>query len=79
MNPSSSFGWGLVVLGLVLAALGFVWAVGPAAPWLRLGRLPGDIVIEGEHTRFYFPIMSCILLSLLLSGIMWIIQLFLSR
>jgi hypothetical protein len=43
---------------------------------LRLGRLPGDIVHRGEHSTFYFPIVTCLLLSVGLSLIFWIFSLF---
>jgi hypothetical protein len=61
----------LVTLGIVLVIAGFAW------PWLAklgLGRLPGDIVIERENFRFYFPITSMILVSLLLSLIFWLFR-----
>ena len=57
----------LIVLGLALVGAGLLW------PWLSrlgLGRLPGDIVIRGEHGGFYFPIVTCILLSILLTIIL---------
>jgi Protein of unknown function (DUF2905) len=43
---------------------------------LRLGRLPGDIVHRGEHTTFYFPIVTCLLLSIGLSLIFWLVSYF---
>lgn len=55
----------LVVLGATLVLLGFAFWSGFGAGWL--GRLPGDIRIEREHTVFYFPIVTCIVLSLVLS------------
>jgi len=61
----------LVTLGIILIIVGVAW------PWLvklGLGRLPGDIVIEREDFRFYFPITSTILVSLLLSLIFWLIR-----
>ena len=64
------------VVGLIIAGIGVVWLLAPSIPWL--GKLPGDIRIEGEKTRIYIPITSCILLSLLLTGIMWLVR-FLSR
>lgn len=60
----------LIVLGIALFAAGLAW------PWLArlgLGRLPGDIAIRGEHGGFYFPIVTCLLISLVLSGIFWLI------
>ncbi len=61
----------LIVVGLTIAAVGLLW------PWLArlgLGRLPGDISIEGEHGSFYFPLATCILLSVILSLVMWLIN-----
>jgi hypothetical protein len=46
----------------------------PAIPWL--GKLPGDIVIDRDGFRFSFPLMTCIILSLILSGIMWVLRQF---
>jgi uncharacterized membrane protein len=60
----------LVTIGLVLVVAGLAW---PFLSRLGLGRLPGDIVIRGEHGGFYFPIVTCILISLILSGIFWLI------
>ncbi|ADE16866.1 conserved hypothetical protein [Nitrosococcus halophilus Nc 4] len=59
----------LITLGLILVAIGVLW------PWLTklgLGRLPGDIVIERENFRFYFPITTSILISLILSLLFWL-------
>jgi len=59
----------LIVLGVVLLLAGLAW------PWLSrlgLGRLPGDIVIERAHVRFYFPIVTSLLISLILTLIMWL-------
>ena len=64
----------LLALGLVLAGIGLVWILAPSIPWL--GRLPGDIRIEGENFRFYFPLVTCLLLSPLLSLALWVIRLF---
>lgn len=61
----------LVVVGLLLVALGLLW------PWLGrlgLGRLPGDIVIEGERFRFYFPIVTSLLISLVASLLLWLLR-----
>jgi uncharacterized membrane protein len=61
----------LVTLGIILIVAGIAW------PWLSklgFGRLPGDIVIERENFRFYFPITSAILVSLVLSLIFWLFR-----
>lgn len=63
-------GWGLVVLGGLIALTGLVWLAAPSLPWL--GRLPGDIVVERENYRFYFPLTTCILLSLILTSVAWL-------
>ena len=70
--PSGHPGWLLVLAGIALAGIGLLWVWGPPLPWL--GRLPGDIVIERESSRVYFPVTTCILLSLLLSGTVWLIR-----
>ena len=61
----------LIIVGLVCLAIGLLW---PLLGKLGLGNLPGDIVIKGEKTTFYFPIVSCILISILLSVIFWVFK-----
>jgi hypothetical protein len=59
----------LIIIGLVIVAVGVLW------PWLSrlgLGRLPGDFVIERENFTFYAPIVTCLLISLVLSLIVWL-------
>ena len=61
----------LIILGVVLVVAGLFW------PWLSrlgLGRLPGDIVIERENFRLYIPITTSILISLVLSLILWLLN-----
>jgi hypothetical protein len=55
----------IAVIGVIITLLGLVIWSGFAPKWL--GRLPGDIRIEREHSAFYFPIVTCIILSILLS------------
>ena len=62
----------LVVAGLLVAGIGLFLMLGDKLPF-RIGRLPGDIVWKGKNTTFYFPLMTCIVLSLLLSFVMWLI------
>ena len=64
-------GWILVVLGGAILMAGLVWIFAPGLP---LGRLPGDVRIETDHTRIYFPIATCIVLSIVLSTILWLVQ-----
>lgn len=68
-----SLGRILIVIGAVLVVLGLVLTIGERLP-LRLGHLPGDIYVRGKHTSFYFPIVTCLLLSLLLSLAMWLFR-----
>jgi hypothetical protein len=66
-----SLGRWLIALGVVLVMLGLLW------PWisrLGLGRLPGDIVIERENFRLYIPIVSSLLISIVLSVILWLLN-----
>lgn len=58
------FGRALIVAGLALLAVGLVVEF---APWLRLGRLPGDVSFGSGNVRVYFPIVTCLVLSLVLS------------
>jgi uncharacterized membrane protein YidH (DUF202 family) len=55
----------LVIIGIVLVIVGFIFWSGLTPKWL--GRLPGDIRIEREHSAFYFPIVTCIIISIVLS------------
>jgi len=59
----------LVISGIVLVAAGLAW---PFLSRLGLGRLPGDIAIQGEQGGFYFPIVTCIVISAVLSLIFWL-------
>jgi hypothetical protein len=59
----------LIVLGLLIVALGVLW---PILTRLGLGRLPGDIVIERGNFSFYFPLATCIIVSILLSVVFWL-------
>lgn len=65
----------LLFFGGMLVLLGAFFYFGGKLP-LRLGRLHGDIVHRGEHTTFYFPIVTCLVLSVALSLIVWLINQF---
>ena len=66
------FGKFLVIAGLLMAAIGaLIWS-GFGKGWL--GRLPGDIHYKGDNFSFHFPIVTCLLLSLLLSLILWLFK-----
>jgi hypothetical protein len=61
----------LIILGVVLVVAGLLW---PSLGRLGLGRLPGDIVIERENFRLYLPITTSILVSIVLSLILWLLN-----
>jgi len=61
----------LIIFGLILVALGLLW---PFIAKLGLGRLPGDIVIERENFRLYLPLTSSLLVSAVLSLILWFVN-----
>jgi hypothetical protein len=61
----------LIIVWLVMVAFGIVVTFGDKLP-IRLGRLPGDIRIEGKNGSFYFPVVTCLLLSAVVSLIMWL-------
>jgi hypothetical protein len=61
----------LIILGATLIVAGLLFNVG-ALP-IKLGRLPGDIVVRGKNSVFYFPVVTSLLISLLLTAVMWLI------
>ena len=61
----------LILLGLAILAVGLLW------PWIRrlgLGRLPGDMRIQTANGVFYFPIVTCLVLSIVLSIVLWLFR-----
>ncbi len=75
MSPElQPLGRSLIIFGVILVVVGSVLLLGQKLPWL--GRLPGDIAIRREHFSFYFPLASCIVLSVILSLIAWLISRF---
>ena len=62
----------LILMGIVLIILGIIITVGPKIPWI--GRLPGDIIIKKEHFSFYFPITSCIIISIVLTLLFYLLR-----
>jgi hypothetical protein len=66
--------WLLIFIGLIIVSIGALWLLAPAIPWL--GKLPGDIQVEGKNFKFYFPVVTCIVISLLLTSIMWLVRYF---
>jgi hypothetical protein len=68
-----SMGRILIALGVLLILAGLLVTLGERLP-LRLGRLPGDIVIRGKHGAFYFPIVTCLLISVALSVLLRLLR-----
>jgi hypothetical protein len=61
----------LILLGLIIAAIGGLLLFFEKIPWI--GRLPGDIIIQRRNFTFYFPLVTSILLSVILTLIFWVI------
>jgi len=74
-NPLGELGKLLLVVGMILVVAGALLLFGVRLPF-RLGRLPGDIVYHGRHGSFYFPVVTCIVLSLVFSLLIWIVNFF---
>ena len=72
-----SFGKYLIVIGSVIVVTGIVLAFFPKLNFF--GKLPGDISFKGENFSFYFPLATCIILSIVLTLIFWIINRFFNR
>ena len=73
MGPFRDLGRTLLFFGALLILVGAFLYFGNKLPF-RLGKLPGDIVHRGEHTTFYFPIVTCLLLSVALSLLVWLVS-----
>lgn len=71
MNPVAK---GFITIGLFLILAGLVWQFGGKS--IPLGKLPGDIAIEKDNFRFYFPVTTSILVSALISLILYLIRTF---
>lgn len=63
----------LIVAGVVLIAAGLLWNFGARLPF-KPGQLPGDIVVRGRNSTFYFPIATSILLSILVTIVLWLVN-----
>lgn len=67
-----AFGKTLILFGILLVALGVLFSVGSKIPWL--GRLPGDIYLNRGNFTFYFPLTTCILLSLIITLVLYLFR-----
>jgi hypothetical protein len=65
-------GKSLIVIGLLIALVGVLFAVAGKLPWI--GRLPGDIYVKKENFTFYFPLATSIIVSIILSFILWLLR-----
>ena len=61
----------LIGIGLALVLAGIAW---PLLSRIGLGRLPGDIMIQRGSTSFYFPLVTCIIISIVLNALMWLLN-----
>ena len=75
MDPARELGKWMILGGLIVAAIGGLLFIGGRL-LLRLGLLPGDIAIEGRRGSFYFPVVTCILLSVVFTLVMWLVSFF---
>jgi hypothetical protein len=75
MDPLRELGRTLLFFGGLLVFVGALLYFGGKLPF-RLGRLPGDLIHRGEHTTFYFPIVTCLVLSAAFSLLLWLISQF---
>jgi hypothetical protein len=75
MEPMREIGRALLILGALIAAVGAFLYFSGRLPF-RLGRLPGDISWQGKHTAVYFPVVTCIVVSVVLALVFWLISYF---
>jgi hypothetical protein len=68
----SELGKMLIIFGIVMAVVGAILLAAPKIPWL--GKLPGDFIYRGERFTFYFPLATCILLSIVLSLVLYLLR-----
>jgi len=69
----------LVIAGVVLLVVGLLIMAGAKFSFFGLGRLPGDIAYKGKNVQFYFPVVTCLILSVVLTLLFWLISLLTKR
>ena len=79
MGVSSQLGRLLVITGILLIGVGVLVIASSRFSFLGWGRLPGDIVYQGKHGTFYFPLVTCLVVSGLLTLILWVLSLLSKR
>lgn len=78
MDPLRELGKTVILFGFLLVLVGLVLTLGPKLPTSGLGHLPGDIVVQRKNFTIYFPLVTCLLLSVALTLVLWLIS-FLGR
>jgi hypothetical protein len=73
MERMQQLGHLLLSIGAMFIVIGALLYFGQKVPF-RLGRLPGDISYRGQHGTFYFPLVSCLVISIVISLIFWLIN-----
>lgn len=68
------FGKILLIVGLILAGLGLLFMLDAKGPFPWIGRLPGDLYFKGERFSFYFPLATGLLISIVLTLILWFVN-----
>jgi hypothetical protein len=78
MEPNVPFhvGKSLVIVGVVLVGAGLLLLGGSKFSFFGLGNLPGDLAFKGKNTSFYFPVVSCLVVSVVLTLLFWLISYF---
>ena len=78
MEPNVPFHVGkfLVIIGVVLVGVGLLLMAGSRFSFFGLGRLPGDIAYKGKDVSFYFPIVTCLVVSVVLTLLFWLVSYF---
>ncbi len=72
MTPFYELGKALLIFGAAAAVIGLILMAAPKIPWL--GRLPGDILLKREGFRFFFPLGTCLLVSVVLTVLLWLFR-----
>jgi hypothetical protein len=62
----------LIIMGILLILIGIIMTAGPKIPWI--GRLPGDIIIKKDDFSLYFPLTSCIIMSIILTFLFYLLR-----
>jgi hypothetical protein len=73
VSYAETVGRSLIALGVLLVVIGLAVEFAPRLPF-RIGRLPGDIYFHRGNTTFYFPIVTCVLVSVVLTLVLWIVN-----